>query len=92
MGQTFEVSKTDEVLGLDNPWHVILFNDEVHSFDAVVLQVQKATGYSLERATQVTLHAHQNGRSVVYIGSQERSEKIAHILGNIALRTSVERT
>lgn len=39
---------------LGNPWQTVLFNDEVHSFDQVILQIQKATGYSLERAVNIT--------------------------------------
>ena len=92
MAQVFKISKTDEELGLENPWHVILYNDKVHSFDEVVFQVQKAAGISLERASKITLQAHLNGRAVVFIGDQDRSKKIASILESIALRTSVERT
>ena len=35
---------------LDHPWQVVLFNDEVHSFEEVIHQVQKAIGCPLERA------------------------------------------
>jgi ATP-dependent Clp protease adaptor protein ClpS len=84
--------ETDESTELANPWQVVLFNDEVHSFDEVILQVQKATGYSLERATEITWRVHKNGKAVVYIGSKEECGKVAGILGQIRLIVQVEKT
>jgi ATP-dependent Clp protease adaptor protein ClpS len=83
---------TEQKEELDNPWQVVLFNDEVHSFDEVILQIQKATGYSLERAAEITLRVHNNGKAVVYIGSKEDCEKVAGVLNQIRLIVQVEKT
>ncbi|HJT23880.1 MAG TPA: ATP-dependent Clp protease adaptor ClpS [bacterium] len=83
---------TDTETELGNPWQVVLFNDEVHSFDEVILQIQKAAGYSLEKATELTWRVHNNGKAVVYIGSKEDCEKVAGVLGLIRLATKVEKT
>ena len=83
-------TKTKEELG--NPWQVMLFNDEVHSIDEVILQIQKATGYSLERATKITLQVHQNGKALVYVGDKPECEKVANILKQIQLLVQIERT
>jgi ATP-dependent Clp protease adaptor protein ClpS len=90
----FEKTEQDtrESVELDNPWQTVLFNDEVHSFDEVILQVQKATGYSLERATDITWRVHTNGKAVVFIGSKEDCEKVASILQQIRLIAQVEKT
>ncbi len=77
---------------LGNPWQVVLFNDEVHSFDEVILQIQKATGYALEKAADITLRVHHNGKAIAYIGDKVPCEKVAAILGQIKLTTSVEKT
>ncbi len=77
---------------LDNPWQTVLFNDEVHSFGEVILQIQKATGYSLERAEGITTRVHLNGKAVVYIGNKENCEKVAGVLKQIQLMTQVEKT
>jgi ATP-dependent Clp protease adapter protein ClpS len=58
---------TESETELGNPWQVVLFNDEEHSFDEVILQIQKATGYSLERAVDITLRVHHNGKALVYV-------------------------
>jgi ATP-dependent Clp protease adapter protein ClpS len=85
-------NETREKEELGNPWQVVLFNDEVHSFDEVILQIQKATGYSLERATELTLRVHNNGKAVVFIGSKEDCEKVSGVLKQIQLIVQVEKT
>jgi ATP-dependent Clp protease adaptor protein ClpS len=89
-----EITKkdTETETQLGNPWQVVLFNDEVHTFDEVILQIQKATGYSLEKATEITWRVHNNGKAVVYIGSEEDCEKVAGVLGRIGLLVQVEKT
>ena len=85
-------NETREKEELGNPWQVVLFNDEVHSFDEVILQLQKATGYSLERAAELTMRVHQNGKAVVFIGSKEDCEKVSGVLKQIRLIVQVEKT
>lgn len=72
------------------PRRVILFNDDVHTFDEVILQVQKATGCALHAAEAVTMTAHTQGRAVAYEGPLERCEHAAAVLGEIRLRTAIE--
>ena len=76
----------------DLPWNVILFNDDVHSFDEVVLQVQRATGASLDRAVAVTMEAHTRGRAVCYTGPLERCEHVAAVLRQINLTVEIDRS
>jgi len=83
--------KTDERVELSRPWNVILWNDDVHSFDEVILQVQKATGCSLDRATAITLEAHHNGKAVCFTGPLERCEIVAGKLQEIRLSVTLER-
>ncbi len=88
----FETTENETAVELGNPWQVVLFNDEVHSFGEVILQIQKATGYSLERATDLTLRVDKNGKAVVYIGSKADCERVAGVLKQIQLITQVEKT
>ncbi len=73
-----------------SPWCVILFNDEVHSFDEVILQVQKATGVSLKTAFEIALEAHTLGRAVCFSGSLPDCERVAGILRQIDLHVEIE--
>ena len=73
------------------PHRVILYNDDVHPFDAVVRQVRKATGRSTEEAFMITLQAHEQGRAVCYAGSAEACHRVADVLRKIALQVEVNR-
>lgn len=76
-------------VALGAPWFVILFNDEIHSFDEVVLQVMKATGCSMRRAAELTLQAHNSGQAGVYSGDIGECVRVQAVLSEIALRTEL---
>ncbi len=83
-----------QIEGLESrrqPSHrVILFNDDYHTMDEVVLQIQKATGYSLEKAEAIMWEAHTRGQAVVYCGEPEECDRVAAILEDIGLRVAIE--
>lgn len=71
-------------------WRVLLYNDDFHSMDEVVLQIQKATGYSLEKSEAIMLEAHTTGAAIVYVGEQDECAKVAAVLEQIGLSVAVE--
>jgi ATP-dependent Clp protease adaptor protein ClpS len=56
------------------PYHVILENDDFHSFDFVIEVLRKALGFSREQAIALTNEAHTRGRAVVWTGPKEVAE------------------
>jgi ATP-dependent Clp protease adapter protein ClpS len=92
MGLTAEkdVEKISNIFG--KPYNVILFNDDVNPFDAVVLQIIKATKCLPEKAMAIALEAHTNGKAVSFTGYKERCEVIESILSGppLKLMTSLE--
>lgn len=84
--EVLEVTDTD----LDLRAKVILFNDEEHTFDEVVSQIQLATGCSAVRAELLTWEVHTKGKAVVYEGKFENALRVSSILEEIALRTQLE--
>jgi ATP-dependent Clp protease adaptor protein ClpS len=73
------------------PWIVILYNDDYHSPDEVIMQVQKATGCSLEKAVAIMLEAHTTGRAIAYTGTEEECERVAGVLRQIRLQVETDR-
>src|SRR5689334_1047092 len=67
-------AKTDPKSKLLPPYHVILMNDDFHSFDFVVMVLRKVFGVTQEQAMQFALRAHETGRSVVWTGAKEVAE------------------
>jgi ATP-dependent Clp protease adapter protein ClpS len=72
------------------PWIVILYNDDYHDFAEVILQVQKATGCSLEEAWRITDEAHTTGRAIAYSGTMEECERVAAVLRQIRLQVETD--
>jgi ATP-dependent Clp protease adaptor protein ClpS len=76
---------------VDNPWVVILYNDDWHPYDEVVFQVQKATGCSLEKAVWITHEAHLLGRAIAYTGTLDECERVARVLRDIRLQVETDK-
>lgn len=75
---------------LDSPWRVILYNDEIHSFDEVIMQLIKATGCSTAQAEAYAWEAHSKGKARVFEGSFEDCFRVQGILREIQLVTEIE--
>ncbi len=58
----------------DRPWIVIVWNDPVNLMTYVTLVFRKLFGYSEEKATQLMLQVHHEGKAVVSSGSREKAE------------------
>jgi ATP-dependent Clp protease adaptor protein ClpS len=83
-----EEKDTDEIV--EQPTKVILFNDEIHSFDEVIDQIIKATGCETVKAEALTWEVHSNGKAMVYEGPMDECLKVSHVLEEIALTTQIE--
>jgi ATP-dependent Clp protease adapter protein ClpS len=79
----------DEVLTQD-PAKVILFNDDIHTFDEVITQLVKATRCSTEHAEDLAVEVHTKGRAVVFAGEFSRCMEVSGILEEIKLMTQIE--
>lgn len=76
---------------IDGPWIVILYNCECHTFDDVILILQKATGCSLEKGEAIAYEVHTKGRAICFSGSQEECERVAAIIASIRLQVETDR-
>jgi ATP-dependent Clp protease adaptor protein ClpS len=79
----------DEVL-TQEPAKVILFNDEIHTFDEVIAQLVKATRCSAAQAEEFAMEVHTNGKAVVFGGELTRCMEVSGILEEIKLMTQIE--
>ena len=79
-----------DLAGSDSPWAVLLFNDEVHTFDDVAYQLQKAIGCSLEAGYAYANTVHTEGQAKVFEGDLEACERVAVVLEEIDLKVKIE--
>ncbi|RME02104.1 MAG: ATP-dependent Clp protease adaptor ClpS [Calditrichaeota bacterium] len=75
---------------IDEPWKVILYNDDIHTFDEVILQLRKATGCTEAEAEKIAFEAHFKGKAVAYSGPFEKCYKVAGVLREIQLVVEIE--
>lgn len=84
-----EIEETDVTTSRDLKSQVILFNDDIHTFDDVIIQIIKACGYNAEKATEIAYEADRNGKAKVYEGDFEKCLRVSNILEEIRLRTQI---
>lgn len=84
-----EVEHTEETR-LDAPWRVILYNDDIHTFDEVIFQLMKATGCTLPEAEALAWKVHTEGKAAVYEGSFEECFRVQGVLREIQLITEIQ--
>lgn len=68
---------------------VILFNDDWHTFDEVIVQLMKAVKCTYETAREFAFEVHVKGKAIVYNGQLQECLKVTSILEEIALNTQI---
>lgn len=82
--------QTEEEDSVDTPWRLILFDDDIHTFEEVIYQLIKALGCSVEKAREMTFKVHNEGKTLVYEGAFEECLKINSVLQEIQLITEIK--
>jgi len=82
--------KTEQEDSVETPWRLILFDDDIHTFDEVIHQLIKALGCSVEKAREMTFKVHNDGKALVYVGAFEECLKINSVLQEIQLITEIK--
>jgi len=75
---------------VQTPARVILFNDEVHTFDEVIWQIIKATRCDFPTAESLTWEVHSTGKAGVFEGEMVKCVEVSSILEEIELMTHIE--
>lgn len=88
--QPLEIEQQQEEVQTHEPAKVILFNDEIHTFEDVITQIIKAIRCSREKAEALTWEVHHTGRAIVYTGEMLRCVEVSAVLEEIQLMTHIE--
>lgn len=73
------------------PWNVIVWDDPVTPMSVVVVILRKIFGYPNNKATQLMLTVHHEGRAVVWSGPLERAQSYCVKLQVAGLVATIER-
>lgn len=85
-GET-ELYETTEI-GLAS--RVVLYNDEIHTYDEVITQIRKATRCSMQKAEILTIEVDTRGKAIVYDGEIAECLRVSAVLEEIELHTQIE--
>ena len=80
----------EDSTGTTDAAKVILYNDEVHTFEEVIIQLIKAIACSPEEAESIAWEVHSKGKAMVYEGEMPDCLRVSGILEEIALHTQIE--
>ena len=69
--ETLEETVTDVLTELEKTYHIIVWNDEVNTFEWVIETLIEVCGHSEEQAEQCAMLIHTKGKYAVKNGSYE---------------------
>ena len=81
----------DEDHDLDRPWVTIVWNDPVNLMTYVTHVLMELFGYSRDKATELMLQVHHEGKAIVSSGPRERMEHDTSRLHAYGLWASYQR-
>ncbi len=81
------VTITEEAV--ETPWTLILYDDDIHTFDEVINQLIKALACDVQTAEDITITVHNSGSAIVFEGPFEDCFKKNAVLAEIQLITEI---
>ena len=88
--EELELIDDDTTSHTTEPWKVILYNDDIHTFDEVILQLMKALGCGTQKAEDIALEAHSRGKAIAFSGAFDECFRITGVLREIQLIVEIE--
>lgn len=80
----------EEDVATSRAWNVVVWDDPVTPMAVVVVIFRKVFGYPNNKATQLMLIVHHEGRAIVWSGSRERAESYCVKLQVAGLQSTIE--
>jgi ATP-dependent Clp protease adaptor protein ClpS len=81
---------TENVVMAKRPWNVVVWNDPVTPMSVVVVIFKRIFGYSNNKATQLMLTVHHEGRAIVWSGQRDRARAYCVKLQVNGLQSTIE--
>ena len=67
-------------------WLVIIYDDPINLMDYVTRIIQKVLGYPKEKAKELMLQVHHNGKAIVWSGSKEKSRVLCAAIAYLSIK------
>ena len=83
--------ETGSVVVPDKPWVTIVWNDPVNLMSYVAYVFRNYFGYTEEKANELMLAVHHEGKAVVSSGSREQMERHVQAMHEYGLWATLQR-
>jgi ATP-dependent Clp protease adaptor protein ClpS len=81
------IEDQETTISLENK--VVLYNDNWHTFEEVIVQLIKAVKCTFEEARDYAFEVHTKGKAIVFSGSIKDCLRVSSVLEEIALNTQI---
>ncbi len=88
--ETLVIEQIDDQNSPVDPWIVVLYNDEIHTFEEVISQLIKATKCTTNQAELWAWTVHSKGKVAVFEGEFEKCLRVSGVLKEIQLVVEVQ--
>ncbi len=87
-----DLPEGDEIVELESPWVTIVWNDPVNLMSYVAYVFRNYFGYHEEKANQLMLAVHHEGKAVVSSGGREEMERHVQAMHEYGLWATLQRS
>ena len=90
--QTLTIDEVQVLTAVEHPYHLVVWNDEVNTFEWVIETLVAICGHSPEQAEQCALIIHSQGKYAVKYGSYETLKPLCDAITERGISATVEVT
>ncbi len=90
--QTSTYEDTDVLTAIDHPYHLVVWNDEVNTFEWVIDTLMEICGHTAEQAEQCAMLIHTQGKYSVKNGDYEELKPMCDAITERGIGATVELT
>ncbi|MEP7320550.1 MAG: ATP-dependent Clp protease adaptor ClpS [Saprospiraceae bacterium] len=85
-----DVMVDDDHVGTDDPSHLVVYNDDVNTFDWVIQCLMEVCGHAFEQSEQLSLLIHFKGKATVKTASFDSLKPLKDALVERGLSAVIE--
>lgn len=89
--ETTVLPEEDVDESLDQPWHVVIYDDPVNLMSYVTMVIRRIFGYPEGTAERMMLEVHTKGKSIVWTGDREKAELYVQQLQSYQLLAAMKK-
>ena len=81
----------DTFFAFEDLWAVVVWNDDVTTFQTVILAFVEIFGHSVERADELAWRIHRTGKAVAAVRPKDEAEAAVHALHQRKIQATLAR-